>query len=548
VSGLLALLVMVGVGATALAAKQSTILVSRSGGESGDGRSLFPSVSADGSLIAFRSEATDLHPDDDDLRSDILVRDLDEGGMVLASRASGAGGEKGNGSSFNPRISANGRFVVFRSNADNLDPGDVDRESDLYLRDLKTDETTLVSRASGAAGAKGNAGSFNPSISADGRLIAFRSEATNLDPADTDAVEDIFVRDLETNETTLVSRAKGKGGTKGNGPSSFPVLSGDGSLVAFRSEATNLHPDDGNATRDIFARDLDTDKTILVSRAKGANGRRGNGASTFASVSRSGRYIAFDSLADNLDPDDPDASADVLLRDLKKNRTDLVSRAGGFDGPKSDGGASEPSISSNGRYVAFHSTAANLDRAGQDGFELDVFVRDTRIGRTILISRGSGGKANAPAEEPWISGDGSLVAFQSEATNLSKGDTDPTFDVFARPLPPVPRCSGRKATAMAADGALTRGTRGSDVIVGNPGADVIRAGKGRDRVCGGGGGDRIEGGPGGDRLKGEGGRDLLEGRGGRDRLNGGAGRDRLRGGTGRDRCKGGPGRDRTSSC
>jgi Ca2+-binding RTX toxin-like protein len=287
----------------------------------------------------------------------------------------------------------------------------------------------------------------------------------------------------------------------------------------------------------------------LVSRANGNSGKAGNANSTFASVSKTGRYIAFDSLSDNLTPDDKDKSADVLLRDLTKNKTSLISRAGGFDGPKQNEGAAEPSISLNGRYVAFHATATNLDTAGADSASLDVFVRDTKIGRTLLISKGSGKKdANLTAEEPWISGDGTLVAFHSEATNLSKDDSDGIEDVFAREVAAIPRCFGRKATEMAADGATTKASNRSDVIVGNPGADKIKARKGKDRVCGGGGNDRLIGGPGGDRLSGEGGKDVLEGGKSSDRLRGGNGRDKLDGGKGNDKCTGGPGRDKELSC
>ncbi len=536
--------------ATAIAGSGGTTLISKSSaGAKGDGPSVFPSVSEDGRYVAFRSESRNLHPDDTDGRKDIYVRDRVENTTILVSRASGAAGEKGNHSSFNPRISADGRRVVFRSNSDNLVPEDPGNASDLYVRNLNTHKTTLISRASGASGAKADGESFNPSISADGRVIAFRSEATNLDPGDTDTTPDIYVRDLNDNTTKLISRASGTAGAKGNDESSFPVIAGDASVVAFRSEATNLHPDDTKDDRDIYARELASEKTIIVSRAKGANGKVANADSTFAAVSETGRYIAFDSLADNLTPDDKDISADVLLRDLAKNKTTLISRAGGFAGPKQNEGASEPSISANGRYVAYHSTGTNLDTAGPDSASLDVFVRDTKIGRTLLISKGFKGKdANLSAEEPWISGDGSLVAFQSEATNLSKEDPDGLEDVFAREVPAVPKCLGRNATEMAADGATTRGSKGKDVIVGNPGADKIKARKGKDRVCGKGGRDRIEGGSGGDRLDGDAGRDVLDGGNGRDRLKGGKGNDRLRGGKGPDRCKGGPGRDKESSC
>jgi TolB protein len=188
-------------GTIAGAASKPPELISRAPGDgpAGNGASAFPWVSGDGRLVAFRSEATNLVADDTDTERDIFVRDRRSGQVVLASRASGANGVKGNRASFNPRMSPDGRYVVFRSNANNLVPEDTDQLEDIYVRDLQANETILVSRAPGAVGPKGNGGSFNPSISADGRRVAFRSEATNLSPEDTDAVPDIYVRDLTTN-------------------------------------------------------------------------------------------------------------------------------------------------------------------------------------------------------------------------------------------------------------------------------------------------------------------------------------------------------------
>ena len=500
-----------------------TKLISKSTeGKKGEADSEFPSVSKDGRYVAFRSKARNLHPDDTDARSDVYVRDRNKDKTILVSRASGANGEKGDGSSFNPRISANGKWVAFRSRAPNLHPDDTDKLADIFIRNLETHQVRLISRATGPGGEKANGESFNQTISADGSVIAFRSEATNLDPADDDKREDIYVRSRDKDTTELISRASGPSGAKGNDESSFPVISGDGSLVAYRSEATNLHPDQKSGDRTIYARELKTNKTIIVSRAKGAGGKVANGDSTFASVSESGRYVAFDSLADNLTKADRDRSADVLLRDLKENKTSLISRASGFNGPKQNEGAAEPSISASGRWVAFHSTGTNLDGAEGDFSKLDVFVRDTKIGRTVLMSRTASGKeANLGALEPWIAGDGSAVAFHTEATNLSKKDKDSLLDVYVRPIPTVPKCLGKRTTQWASDGAKTHGSAKKDVIHGNPGADNIKARGGKDRVCGDGGADKIEG---------------------------GKGDDRLNGGKGKDRCGGGPGKDRQKNC
>ena len=206
--------------------------------------------------------------------------------LDLVSRATGAAGAKGNDYSSSMAISADGRLVAFSSEASNLHPDDTDGGldgRDVLVRDLGANTTTLVSRASdaaGVAGAKGNGESGSAAISADGRFVAFASGASNLHPDDTDTTWDIFVRDLETNTTTLVSRATGAAGVagaKGNGGTYNPAISADGRFVTFSSYASNLHPDDGDTTQDVFVRDLEANTTTLVSRADGASGAKGNG-------------------------------------------------------------------------------------------------------------------------------------------------------------------------------------------------------------------------------------------------------------------------------
>jgi Tol biopolymer transport system component len=570
-------------GGTAPAAAPPPELISRApgGGPPGNAPSAFPSVSADGRLVAFRSQATNLHPDDTDIQHDIFVRDRQTGQVELVSRASGPSGAKGTVASFNPRISADGRFVAFRSNS-NLVPEDDDRVEDVYVRDLQTDQTILVSRASGHPGEKGNGGSFNPSISADGRRVAFRSASTNLHPEDGDPIFDIYVRDLQTAETILVSRAAGGAGAKGAGASEFPVISGDGNRVAFRSAAPNLHPDDLDTVEDIFLRDLGSGETILVSRAAGG-GPKGNARSTFASIDADGTRVAFDSLATNLHPEDTDGRADVFLHDLAASQLELVSRADGAAGAKGSSGSAEPSISADGRHVAFHSVATNLDPGDPDSV-LDAYVRDLETFDTTLLSGAVTGEADGRSYEPMISAQGNLVGFHSEADNLIADDLAGGLDVFAVAVPKPPKCLGKRATAMAAADALTRGTRGRDVIVGSAGNEEVKAGKGRDLVCAGGGddvivagggkdkvdavggadvvrsgggGDKVKAGGGTDTVGLSGGRDNAKGGGGADRikgvrgadtLRGNGGRDRLDGGSATDTCRGGGGKDRLKRC
>ena len=549
-----ALVAVLGGAAGAATVKPPEIISVAPDGSVGNGPSLFPSVSEDGRFVAFRSEATNITPDDTDAVRDIYVRDRQTGQVLLASRASGGSGLKGNRDSFNPRISANGRFVVFRSNATNLSPDDVDTTDDIYVRDLQANQTILVSRASTAIGPKGNGESNNAAISGDGRYVVFRSSATNLVPEDTDAITDIYVRDLQTNETSLVSRASGPTGAKGLGPSEFPVISGDGRRVAFRSESPNLAPEDADAIEDIFVRDLTTGETILASRAAGA-GAKGNARSTFVSLSADGNTVAFDSQSTNLHPDDTLPDADVYARDLTTGELDLISRAPGEFGAKGIPGSSEPSVSRDGRYVAFQSAASNLDPDDTDA-TLDVYIRDRERFTTEALSPALVNPYNRSFEAQ-MAPDASLVAYQADAGVAGSGASVPPSDVFASQVPKTPKCLGQRVTLVASAGVVTKGTTGDDVILGSDAEEEIKSGKGDDLVCAGGGddvlktskgNDEVKAGGGVDEVKGGGGKDDLEGNGGKDELEGNGGKDKLNGGGGKDRCDGGGGSDKLKGC
>ena len=241
---------------------------------------------------------------------------------TLASRATGASGTKGNAFSQSSTfsLSADGHAVAFQSTASNLHPDNADSVSDVFVRNLQTNVTTLVSRASGASGAKGNDYSLAPSTSADGRYVAFASAASNLHPDDADSLQDVFVRDLQTATTTLVSRATGASGAKGDASSQEPSISADGRYVVFVSAASNLHPDDPDSLQDVFVRDLQTDTTTLVSRDSGASGAKADNASLSPSVSADGRFVAFGSIASNLYPDDVNPFTETFVTHLQLMR------------------------------------------------------------------------------------------------------------------------------------------------------------------------------------------------------------------------------------
>jgi Tol biopolymer transport system component len=440
--GAMTLSLALALAAPAWAAKDDVDLVSRATGAAGaksNGLSWTPSISADGRLIAFQSEASNLHPDDPDDGRDVFVRDLEANTTELVSRAAGATGVKANGESDPPAISADGRFVAFASGASNLHPDDTDATWDIFVRDLETDTVTLASRATGAAGAKSNGDAGYAAISADGRYVAFSSEATNLDPGDTDSTDDVYVRDLQTSTTTLVSRATGAAGTKGDGYSYEPALSADGARVAFISQATNLHPDDGDGNPSVFVRDLRTSTTTLASRASGVAGANADGGSLRPDISADGRVVAFMSQSDNLDPgDDGDRDQDVFVRDLEAHTTTLVSRADGAAGASADDYSAEPVLSADGRLVAFESEGENLHPDDTDG-RYDVFVRDVAANTTTLVSRDrAGAKGNGYSYHATMTPDGRYVAFASAATNLHADDGDGELDVFRRDVLGVP--------------------------------------------------------------------------------------------------------------
>jgi hypothetical protein len=314
-------------------------------------------LSADGTKVAFHSNATNLDPGDTDDVEDVYVKDLTTGNLTLA--ATSDDGVKGNGFNIFPSLSADGTEVAFHSNATNLDPGDTDTVADVYVKDLTTGDITLASTSDG--GVKGNGSNFAAILSEDGTKVAFVSNATNLDPGDTDTVTDVYVKDLVTGDITLASTSDG--GVKGNGTSFAALsLSADGTKVAFSSIATNLDPADTDAIADVYVKDLVTGDITLASTSDA--GLKGSGFSLSWSLSADGTKVGFYSNASNLDPGDPDAVSDVYVKDLVTGDITLASTSDG--GAKGNGSSSVASLSADGTKVAFESEATNLDPGDTD--------------------------------------------------------------------------------------------------------------------------------------------------------------------------------------
>ena len=294
-----------------------------------------------------------------------------------------------NGHSSRAHISADGRFVAFDSYATNLVAGDTSQTSRVLVHDRSTGATKVVNATGG--GAPANANSVSAALTEDGRYVAFASDATNLIPEDTNLFRDIFVRELRTGKTERVS-VHTNGAQAVNGHSSHPSISADGRYVAFASEATNLVEGDTNGFTDIFVHDRVAGTTQRVNVATG--GAQAVGAHSFyPSISPEGRFVAFVSDAANLVPNDTNNSWDIFVHDRQTQTTSRASVAGG--GAQADAGSARPSISADGRYVAFESGAANLVPDDTNGV-VDVFVHDRGAKSTMRVSVVTDDNSKAP--------------------------------------------------------------------------------------------------------------------------------------------------------
>jgi hypothetical protein len=334
----------------------------------GDSYSYGPMLSADLRYAAFVSYSANLVPGDTNgpypTGIDVFVRDRQAGTTERISVDSL--GAQGNGMSWGGWISADGRYVGFRSDSSNLVPGDTNGVADVFVHDRQTHTTARVSVDS--VGAEANGASDGGQISADGRYVAFYSSATNLVAGDTNGVQDAFVHDRQTGTTERVSVASG--GAQGDGDTYSHSISPDGRYVGIHGFATNLVAGDTNGAQDAFIHDRQTGATERVS--VGSGGTQGNAASQGSLITPDGRYVLFLSSATNLVAGDTNAETDIFVRDRQLGTTERISVDS--NGAEGDEDSWLGGITPDGRIVAFSSRSKYVE-TDTNQFN-DVYVRD----------------------------------------------------------------------------------------------------------------------------------------------------------------------------
>jgi hypothetical protein len=431
------------------------------------GRSFNPVMSADGRYIAFTSTANNLVANDlNGSTSDVFLWDRVTQRTTLISK--GNGGQEGWGDAYGPSISRDGKRVSFVSFGDLLRSSDYNRQVFVYEWTTTSTSGAIRQISVNNAGQPGNGNSaldVPALISGDGRFVVFQSTATNLTPnSDTNTENDVFVRDLVNNTTTLVSVNTSNTGT-GNQKAGNASISEDGRYVVFLSNATNLAAG-ANGAQHAFIRDLVNGTTQIVS--VNSSGTQANSwePTAYVTISGDGRYAVFVNASDNLVPNDANGANDVFVRDLTAGTTSLVS---GTTGNIPGNGASDsqpgmmPAISYDGRYVVFTSAASNLVGNDTNGLR-DVFLRDRQLGTTTLISQNlaGNGSGNGASDFGGMNRTGSAIAFTSAASNLVTTDTNGKTDVFVYSSGNLPPVAGNDNFGTTEDTLLSATVIGND--------------------------------------------------------------------------------------
>jgi Tol biopolymer transport system component len=390
-------------------------------------------VTPDGRYVVFVSNSNNLAGGDSNFKNNVYVRDTAAGTTTRVSLSS-----SGQAPSFdcdNPDISANGRYVVFASDAP-LVTGDTNQFTDIFFRDLEVGATTRVNV--GPSGLQGELPTFNPAISQDGRWVVFSTRSSRMVAGDTNDQYDVFLRDLQsgTNTRVSVTSAGEQTTTPGNGEGviSRSAISADGRFVVFDFEASNVVPNDTNGDRDIFLHDRDTGQTTRVNVGPGGVEATGTGGfgnffrgSSNPDISADGRYIVYESYASNLVAGDTNGMSDIFLYDTQTATTTLVSRTSA--GSQTNQDANNPSISGDGLTVAFDSKG---EFAGKevDLEETDIFVRNLTAGTTKRASVMTPGiDTQQAANDASVSSDGRFVSFTAGSSLIPPANNTST-DIF----------------------------------------------------------------------------------------------------------------------
>ncbi|MBB3017927.1 Ca2+-binding RTX toxin-like protein [Microvirga lupini] len=468
--------------------------------------SYYAQISPDGSYVVFVSYANNLVPGDTNSSRDIFLKNLVTGAITRISTTA-AGEQAGSGSSA-PHISTDGRYVVFESAASNLVPGDTNNAEDVFRKDLVTGAITRISTTANGEQAEGGS-TYSPRFSTDGRYVVFESAASNLVPGDTNNQVDIFRKDLVTGAITRISTTA-TGEQAEGGISYNHEISTDGRYVVFASEANNLVPGDTNSSRDIFLKNLVTGAITRISTT--AAGEQAGSGSSAPHISTDGRYVVFESAASNLVPGDTNNAEDVFRKDLVTGAITRISTTATGEQAEGNG-SFNAQISADGHFVVFTSQAGNLvpgDTNGEnDIFLVDLryhpYAAAIAEGRYVETTLAVGAAFSVTVD--W--GDGSSVnltpsggmAFFSHtyATAGAKAATVTVYEGAQSWTVPY--------TIDLASGTMNRNVFLSDTLSGGAGDDILTGDALSNTLMGRDGNDRLDGGAGIDIMLGGGGND-----------------------------------------
>jgi Tol biopolymer transport system component len=428
---LAALLAVLAIAAPAAATRIAKRTSALDGGGRADSKR--PVVSDDGSSVVFDSENPNLADDPNGRRRDIFVRDIDSNDTRLITEATGTRGA--NGFSLRGAISSDGFVVGFESEASNLVATDPNGRRDVFIRPGVA-PVAIVSRGLGGEPADGDSGEVD--LSSSGRYMVFTSKASNLVEDDDNEVRDVFYVDLYNGIIHRVSQQRD--GTSGNGASRAPAISPDGRYVSFYSDADNLTAGDNRDLPDVFLADVKSGRIRRVSVSSSERSQNDAVEPPFvqvSDVSDRGRYVVFDSDATNLVARDRRGHTDVFLRDVRRGRTFRISHAPRFE---ANSDSVYPRITPNGRFVTFESFANNLFPLDGDG--ADSFLFDRRLDLATMLDVQNSGKvkplkgAQQLLQRPSVSADGNVTSFTSNA-RLVPGDRDRLEDAYVRRTDPA---------------------------------------------------------------------------------------------------------------